>query len=114
MNKKIVILFAWTSVVLLTSPFIAQAFKPGPSPFGEGKIIDVLKIFKGIFTFLWPIFISFAILMFIFAGYIFLVAKGDPSRIKLAKDALLWGIIGVGVGMLAFSIPFLIRFVLGV
>src|SRR3989338_2131195 len=109
MSKKIIILFVWTGMVL---PFIARAFDP--PALGGGEIINVLVLFNRIFSFLWPLFVVFAILMFIFSGYIFLVAKGDPGKIKLAKDALLWGIIGVGVGILAFSLPFIISSVLGV
>lgn len=103
MNKKIVIFLAgvWTNLLIL--PIIALAdFDPPPLP--RGGPIDILKIFKNIFGYIWPLFIGFAILIFIFSGYMFLTAKGDPGKIKLAKDAFIWGVVGVGVALISMSV----------
>ncbi|OGZ66432.1 MAG: hypothetical protein A3C50_02465 [Candidatus Staskawiczbacteria bacterium RIFCSPHIGHO2_02_FULL_43_16] len=64
-----------------------------------GKILDVL----------WIVFIAFAIIMFIVAGFQFLAAQGEPDGVGKARKFLLWGVIGVLVAVAAFTIPFFIR-----
>lgn len=40
----------------------------------------------------------------IYAGYLYILSSGDPSKIKKAKDTLLYAIIGVIVVLIAFVI----------
>ena len=78
-----------------------------------GGVIDPNAVFDNIFNFVWPLFTIVAILFFIVAGYLFLSANGDAAKVKTAKSALLWGIAGVVVAILAFSIPTIIAGILG-
>lgn len=71
-----------------------------------GTIIQLLK-------FIWPVFIGLAILMFLLAGVYFLTAQGDPGKLKEARSALIWGIVGVVVGILSFSLPYIVGTTLG-
>jgi len=116
MEKKIGILLF--SLVLLAPPMIVLA--AGVDPFAN-PIPPVARAFNlwtdiiiPIFNFIWPVFVGIAIIMFIFAGFTFVTAAGDPGKIKLARDATVWGLLGVVVGLLAFSIPFLIQNSLGI
>lgn len=52
----------------------------------------------------WKIFGIIAIVMFVVAGILFLTAGGDPEKVGTARKAFLWGVAGVVVGILAFSI----------
>ena len=45
----------------------------------------------------------------IYGGFLFLTAQGDPGRIKKGKDSITWGIIGLIIALLSWSI---INFVL--
>ncbi len=47
--------------------------------------------------------------MIIIAGFLFLTAHGDTTKISSAKKALVWAVIGIFVGILAFSAPTLIN-----
>ncbi len=102
MNKKSLII---PSIILLTFPFVAFAL--------PAQIAGIGDLIARITLFLWPIFIGFAVIMFLYSGFMFLTAQGDPSKTSAARGALLWGIIGVIVGILAFSIPFIIGNSLG-
>lgn len=62
----------------------------------------------------WPIFAGAATIMFIWAGFTFLTASGDVSKIAQAKKAVLWGAIGIGVGLAAFSAKNIVTAILGV
>lgn len=74
-----------------------------PSGFGLYSAIN------GILRLLWILFIAFAVIMFIIAGFNFLAAQGEPGKVKDARNALIWGIVGVVVGVIAFSLPFILQ-----
>ena len=109
MNKKIFTLLA--SASLLALPVISLAVQLIPLP---GIILNPTNIFDAIFNILWPFFAGFAVIMFIVSGFMFLTAQGEPGKVVAAKNALIWGAVGVAVGLLAFSIPFVVKFSLGV
>lgn len=53
---------------------------------------------------LWKFFVAFAMISFVIAGIYFLTAQGQPDKIDTAKRFVLWGVIGIIVAILAFSI----------
>ena len=53
---------------------------------------------------LWVVFGLIALIAFVIAGISFLTAAGDPERIKTARTAFMWGIVGIVVGIIAYSI----------
>jgi len=106
MNKKLITLISTT---LLMFPVLAFAFGV-PLPNYPISISDAID---RIFLFIWPLFIAFAIIMFIVAGFIYLTAHGEPGKVKTAGQAVMWGAVGVGVGVLAFSIPTIVSVMLG-
>lgn len=105
MPKKLIIL---SLVFLLVIPSIVFAqgkiIHEPLQPLGTIDINNLWLIIIRIIDIFWKIFVGIAILMFIFSGYMFLTAKGDPGRIKLAKEAFVWGVVGVGVALLSTSI----------
>ena len=50
-----------------------------------------------------------AVVVVIYGGFLFLTAQGDPGKIKKGKDSITWGIIGLVIALLSWSI---INFVL--
>jgi|SRR3989344_1198022 len=103
MNKKLITLASFG--ILLIFPLMAFAI-----PSAIGNVVDIMQRILG---FIWPVFVGFAIIMFIVAGFIFLTSQGDPGKAKTARDAVIWGVVGVIVGILAFSIPLIIGNTLG-
>lgn len=99
-NKKLLGFVATTA--FLTIPLVVLA------------VTDPLTWITGIVNRLmqyivWPIFIGACILMFIYAGFMFVTSHGDPAKIKSARDAVLWAVIGVIVVIFAFSAYTIIR-----
>lgn len=45
-----------------------------------------------------------SVIVIVFAGQRYITAAGNPSRIKEAKDMILYGVIGVVVAILAWAI----------
>ena len=109
MNKKLIV----SSVIaaFAFSPLISLAVALIPPP---GIIGSFGGIFDAIFSLLWPIFAAYGIIMFLVAGFQFLSAKGEPSEVLKARQSVIYGSTGVALGILAFSIPFIIKFALGV
>lgn len=104
MDKKFIRLFSL--VALLTLPVVVFAVDNPSLPGTVGAPIDAIN---RLLNFIWPIFIGFAVIMFIVSGFLFLSANGDPGKISTARHAVLWGIVGVIIGILAFSIPYIIQ-----
>ena len=50
------------------------------------------------------IFGAIVVVCFVISGILFLTAQGDPEKLKIARSSVIWGIVGVVVGILAFSI----------
>jgi len=66
--------------------------------------IDVGEIFNRFTNFiLWPIFIGLVVIMITWAGILYLTARGEPGKIQTANKVLIWGVVGVAVGILAYS-----------
>ena len=104
MNKKIVGLLSVAG--LLATPVISLAAIPNiPS----GNPIMPVQILDAAFMFIWPIVVGVIIIMFIVAGFEFLTAQGDPSKVARARQAVIWGVVGVFVILLAFSIIFIVQ-----
>jgi len=108
-NKK---LKALVSIAFLLSPAVALADGP-PLP-AFGGIPSVWSVMVALMNLIWPIFFGLAVIMFIVAGGMFLTARGEAGQIATARMAVVWGVVGVIVGILAFSIPFILRNTLGV
>lgn len=62
------------------------------------------QLVNGIKTAAWTIFGAIAVICFVIAGILFLTAQGNPEKITTARNAFLWGVAGVVVGILAYSI----------
>jgi len=55
------------------------------------------------------VFTIIAVVCFVIAGVLFLTAQGSPEKIQAARNAFLWGVAGVVVGVLAFTIISIVK-----
>ena len=91
MNKKILFLVLFG---LLLLPIIT---------FGAvDSIQSLMKVIVG--GVLWSVFGAIVIFCFVYSGIMFLTAQGDSSKLATARSSFLWGVVGVVVGILAYSI----------
>mgnify|MGYP003393739588 FL=1 len=70
----------------------------------SGQILNISSIATRVLNIAWIITVTATILFFIMAGFKFLSAKGDAHELESAKRFLTWGLLGVLVIMLSFSI----------
>ena len=110
MNKKIIA--ASTLAALLASPAFILAFSPGNIPntvntLTVGSLVDI------IFSILWPIAVAFFIIMFILAAFQFATAQGDPGKLQAARSSVIFGVVGVVVALVAWSLVAIVRNMIG-
>ncbi len=103
MNKKVLL-----SLVLLGAAILPFSVFAQPS----GDIGSIDSLIDKLGSFLWTIFGGLALVMFVIAGIMFLTAQGDPEKVKNARNAFLWGVVGIVVAILAYSIVSIVENVL--
>jgi hypothetical protein len=96
MNKKILYLF-FLSVLILPSFVFAQLHSYGPD-------MSIETIIDNVVSNLWIVFAGIAVACFLVAGGQFLTANGAPEKLKTARSAFLWGVAGIVVGIISYSI----------
>jgi phosphoglycerol transferase MdoB-like AlkP superfamily enzyme len=93
--KKIILSLITVGVVAL--PIVAMAQPPV-------TINSLPEMVSKIEAAVWIVFGLIAVICFVVAGILFLTAGGVPEKVAAARSAFLWGVAGVIVGILAYSI----------
>lgn len=106
MNKKIIASSVLTA--LLTLPTLALGFTAGPVP-PSTSTVDINGLIQIVLDILWPIAVAFFIVMFVLAGFLFATAQGDPEKLGQARSAVIYGLVGVVVAVLAFAVVSIVR-----
>jgi len=95
------ILFILVLVTVLALPVMASA-------------ATLVQIMDGLKNAFWIVFGGLVFVCFVYAGIMFLTAAGNPDKLGKAKSALLWGVVGTGVGLLAWSAEAIIKATFGI
>lgn len=92
MKKILAFITTLTPSIILAEPFL----KP---PLGNGTDggSDLKTIFLNVVDIVQTLMIMATVLYLIYAGFMFVIAKGDPTKLKKAKDALFWGLVGAAL-----------------
>lgn len=61
----------------------------------------------------WIVFGLIAVIAFVTAGILFLTAGGQPEKVQAARSAFIWGVAGVVVGIIAYSIIAIVSSIMG-
>jgi hypothetical protein len=110
-TKKIILSLAILSVAVLPMAVLAIN-DPNPNPTGAGTL-NLTTLIGAILGKLWVIFAALAVIMFLYAGILFLTASGAPDKISAARQAFLWGVVGVVVGIIAYSVVTIVGNLIG-
>lgn len=99
----------------MISPILILA---GSEPTINNPIIPInqiiLNLKQNILNVVWTIAEAFVIMMFVMAGFKYLTAEGKPDKIDEANKAVMWGLFGTAVIVLAWSIVWIIGFTIGI
>jgi len=78
----------------------------GPTGTIEGLVNHIL-------AFALKLAIPIATIMIIWSGFLFATSAGNEEKIKTAQKTLIWAIVGLGVAIIATTIPALVQEFLG-
>lgn len=100
-NKKLKVLYTViTSFFLLTfclTPVLAE-IKGGPE-----TIADLMKRIEDIAGYIQAIILTIGIIMIMWAGLTYITAGGDETKLGDARKKLIWGLVGIGVAIFAYT-----------
>jgi len=103
MKNKIRKIAGGISVALMTAPALvsAQFAVPSDSGLSSASLTDIVRNFMK-----WILIIVglLGVIGFAVAGVLYLTAAGDEERIKTAKSAMIYSIVGVVVALLGLVI----------
>lgn len=111
MNNKLITAFALP--LLLAMPAIGLAGLSVPTQPTQAAIV-LSTFLNTVLTVVWWLFIAGVVIFFIIIAVLLLSSQGNPEEVAKARRALIWGGIGVFVGVLAFGILRIIMNALGV
>jgi hypothetical protein len=104
-----------TIFVLLTPTYLglAQEVNPpiqNPEEYTQPGVISetpeatITKIFSMIFRVLLIIASVYAVVMFIWAGLLYIMGKGKTEKGDVAKDRLIWGVVGLVIALVSYGV----------
>lgn len=94
MRKTLVVLFAITSLVAVFLGFYANHRALAvATEFGEAANLG--EYISKILDWIVPIVGSIAVLMLIYAGYIYMTSQGNPEALGRAKDIIMGVVVGI-------------------
>ena len=101
------------SVFLLMASFFIAGFALAnngfTTPLNFNTITEFLTgIINAVITILFPIIV----LMFVYSGFLFLKAQGNPGEIAKARTALMWSFIGAMVVLGAWALAHAVEAIL--
>jgi len=107
MAKKILLLIFLGTLIF---PYAAFADRLGGM---ENTSLSIYSLGLSIADAVWVVFTIIALVAFVIAGIMFLTAQGEPEKLKTARSAFLWGVAGVIVAILAFTVISIVKNALG-
>ncbi|MDD4382238.1 MAG: pilin [Candidatus Dojkabacteria bacterium] len=98
--------------VLITATPIGLIFAQEESE-PPRRLEELLTIFDKVAQYVIPFAALVCVVFIIVGGYMWIVAAGDPSRVKQAQGTLTWAIIGLVLVLLAVTIVEVLKKVVG-
>lgn len=96
--KKISVLVLF--ILLLSLPFCVDALEGGKKQSGIDNPLTsktFSELAEKIIVWIRNIGLIIGVIMIIWAGYLFMSSRGDEEKVKTAKKALIWTLIGMAI-----------------
>lgn len=81
----------------LISRVYAQTCANGQVETDFGCVTSIPDYINNILTRIYPIVGALALLMIIYAGFLYMTSQGNPEKISLAKDIIIGVVIGIAL-----------------
>lgn len=100
-------LFLAIGFIFYSSPVLAV---PLPNPLA---CTDIPGCVKKAADFMFDTFLLFAVLVTLYAAFLFLTSAGNEEKIKKARRAILWIVIGIFIILIANGVALVTKEILG-
>jgi len=101
LTKKII------AASLLVVPLVSLAAAPTPAGVPQVQLTDpnqIFRILQSVVNWVAAVFFTVAVLFIFYAAWLYLGAAGDPEKLGKAKDQLIYSIVAIAIGLIAFSV----------
>ena len=105
MKKNLILLFV-TLIFLGSAVSISAQVITLPNPLAVDNFTDLIA---NIVTYITGLIAGIAVLVFIWAGILYLTSGANPSNIQKANKAVLYAIIGLGIALAGTGLIVLIQ-----
>jgi hypothetical protein len=100
--------FAFAGTIQITNPLCPDGAG------SDGCVGDFPTLIQNIVNYVSVIVGSLSVLMFVWAGILFLSSAGDPGKIGKAKQVLIFAVIGTAIALAGTGLVTVVREVIGV
>jgi hypothetical protein len=111
--KKIFLIIFLISVLTISFSYAQKGPTPPEIPQDPNAPIkqmqDIMNLFGGILQYITIIFWILAIAASFYAGYLYLLSGGNEEKTGKAKKMLLYAVIAIAIGLMAYGLPQLIK-----
>lgn len=97
------ILLSLAAIGLLAVPAVGLAQNVGTMP-----NVNVIAAVNSVINWLFAILLIVAVIFILLAGFSFVTASGDPAKVGVARNYVLYALIGVAVAFLAKGLVYLV------
>jgi len=106
MKRKIISALAVASLLGVALPVFAQLEEPPEAVTG---IEDVIAIIDTAATWLFAIILALAVVLLLYAAFLWMTAGGDETKVATARKCLIYALVGIGVAFLARGLVLVIE-----
>jgi len=95
--------------LLLPVLALAQPANGGITPIVPPSNVDFQKLITGLANWFTGILIAIAVLLIIYAAFLFLFGHSDEDTLKKAKKIIIFSAIAIGIALVAQGFVFIIK-----
>lgn len=89
--------------IFIKSVFAAGGGTGGVIDFGTGPVKDILAVINNFAGFFIGLSGAIAVVIVIYAGYLYMFSGGDPTKVSKARTTLMYLAIGYGLVLLTWA-----------
>ena len=101
------VILEWTGTFSIASAYTIIVNPPS-------GYTDLMDVVNAIANYVYLIAIPIAVIMIVYGGVRFLMARGNPGEVTKAKQILLWAMVGLAVIFINTGFVYLVKAILGI
>lgn len=112
MNKKLFSLLAVTALLTVAGAAYGATINI-PNPLANSGVNNFCDLLTRVSNYILGFIATLAIIVFIWAGILFIISRGDPGKTKDAQNMILYAVIGIGIALAGKGLLGVITAVIG-